>query len=156
EGLMTHFAASDAPEHDAFTRRQIVAFDGVRKRLAAEGIAPRWIHACNSAAIGRFPVAHYSMVRAGIGLVGYELVDGRRVLGTRPVLRLLTRVVAVKEVSEGGYVGYGLTWQATQSTRVAIVALGYGDGYPRALSGRGWMSVAGVRCPVIGRVCMDV
>lgn len=156
EGLMTHFAASDEPEHDDFTRAQIERFESARLQLERVGVKPRWIHACNSAAIARFPEAHYTMVRAGIGLFGYDAVEGRRALGTRPVLRLTTRVVAVKDVEAGEFVGYGLTWKAPSRTRVAIVALGYGDGYPRALSGRGWMSVGGARCPVIGRVCMDV
>ena len=156
EGLMTHFAASDDPAEDAFTRQQIARFSQVIAGLAAQDVHPRYVHACNSAAIARFPEAHFTMVRSGLGLLGYTTVDGEPMLGTRPVLRLTTRVVAVRWVEEGEPVGYGLTWRAKARSRIAVVALGYGDGYPRALSNLGSMSVAGQLCPVVGRVCMDV
>lgn len=156
EGLMTHFAASDEPEHDGFTRLQIERFDGVLAALERAGVRPRWVHACNSAGAARFPGARYSMVRAGIGLLGYSDPAVEGLLRTRPVLRLTTRVVATKTIEVGEPVGYGLSWTATRRTPIATVALGYGDGYPRALSNRGWMSIDGFRCPVVGRVCMDV
>lgn len=156
EGVMTHFAAADESEHDAFTRTQIAEFDAALRAIRGSGLEPRWVHACNSAGAARFPEARHSMVRAGIGLLGYSdaVVDAG--LHTHPILRLTTRVVSVKDVPEGGFVGYGMTWKAPQRTRVAIVALGYGDGYPRALSNKGQMRIGGVLCPVIGRVCMDV
>lgn len=156
EGVMTHFSASDEPMHDAFTASQIAVFREAVDGMAALGVRPQFVHACNSAAIARFPDAHFSMVRAGLGLLGYTHVDGAPMLGTRPVLRLTTRVVSAKWVEAGTPVGYGLSWTAGRRTRVAVVALGYGDGYPRALSNRGEMGVGGVLCPVIGRVCMDV
>jgi alanine racemase len=148
---MTHFAAADDPDHDDFTRRQVESFDRAVRDLARAGHRPRWVHACNSAAVVRFPGAHHTMVRSGLGLLGYGGVPG-----TAPVLRLVTRVVSVKDLPHGHPVGYGLAWRADGSRRIAVVALGYNDGYPWALSNRGWMSVRGRRCPVVGRVCMDV
>ncbi len=156
EGLMTHFAASEDAGQDAFTRSQISAFSDAVARLAAAGHHPRWVHACNSVAVARFPEAHHSLVRVGLGLLGFARFAGEPVLGQEPVVHLTTRVVSTKTIPAGGTVGYGRTWVAPRDTRVAVVAIGYSDGYPLALSNRGWMSIRGVRCPVVGRVCMDV
>lgn len=155
DGLMTHLAASESPPHDGFTRAQLARFDAVRSALGERGIRPRWVHAANSSAIARHPEARYTLVRAGIGLLGYA--DGVALLEPREALRLVTQVVACKQVPEGHTVGYGATWTAEgRPRRIAVVALGYADGYPIALSSRGWMLVHGVRCAVVGRVCMDV
>lgn len=156
DGLMTHFAAADDPAYDDFTLAQIRCFDRAIGALSAVGITPRLVHACNSAGIARFPTAHYNMVRVGLALLGYAEVDGAPLLGAAPVLRLVTHVVSVKEVREGEFVGYGLTWRAASDTQVAVIALGYGDGLPWSLSNRGVVSVQGHECPVVGRVCMDV
>jgi len=155
EGLMPHFASADDPDQDAFTLRQIDRFEAVRQDLEKAGIRPRWIHACNSAGLARFPQAHGTMVRAGLGLLGYAVHDDS--LPQRPALRLVTRVISIKEVPAGEAVGYGRTYQAEAGPRrLALVAVGYGDGYPWALSNRGWMSIHGQPCPVAGRVSMDV
>lgn len=146
DALMTHFAAADEPDADAFTQQQIDTFRQVVEQLPVQ---PRWIHASNSAGIHRFD-ARFSMVRSGLALYGYAG------FGNEPVLRLVTRVVSVKTVPQGHPVGYGRTWTAPGDRRIAVVALGYGDGYPWALSNKAWMTVGGHRCPVVGRVCMDV
>jgi alanine racemase len=152
EGLMTHFAAAEDPAHDAFTADQIDRFDAVRTALAEAGIRVRWEHAANSAGLDRFPRARYSMVRTGLALFGYSVTG----LAQRPILRLTTRVVSVKELPPGHPVGYGLTFTTPTARHIAVVALGYTDGYPWSLSNRGWMAVHGKRCPVVGRVSMDV
>lgn len=158
EGLFTHFASADDPEQDAFTREQIRRFDETRAALATAGFTFRWEHAAASAAVARFPEARYSMVRAGLALFGYaRFPGGEPVLAQTPVLRLSTRVVALKDLPPGHAIGYGRTARtAEEPRRIAIVALGYSDGYPWALSNRGWMLMHGVRCPVLGRVSMDV
>lgn len=153
-GVMTHFAASEAPEHDAFSRTQLQRFEDALAAIRAGGHDPGHIHACNSSAIFRFPDAHYTMVRVGLGLYGY--MEGVPEVPQRPVLRMTSRVLLVRDVATGQSVGYGRTWVAPSARRVAVVATGYADGYPRALSNRGWMQVRGVACPVVGRVCMDV
>lgn len=155
DGLMTHLAASESAAHDGFTQTQLSRFEAVRCALEERGLRPRLVHAANSSAIARHPAARYSLVRAGIGLLGYA--DGVGALGPREALRLVTQIVACKQIPEGHSVGYGATWTASGGPRrIAVVALGYADGYPIALSSRGWMLVHGVRCPVVGRICMDV
>jgi alanine racemase len=157
DGLMTHFSAADDPDADAFTRQQIARFEDARRALAEAGIHPRWTHASNSAGIARFPEATYDLVRTGLGLFGYSDVEERRPLGQEPALTLTTRVVSVKTVGPGETIGYGRAFATgAQSRRIAVVALGYGDGYPWSLSNCGFMRVAGHIAPVVGRVCMDV
>jgi alanine racemase len=155
-GVMTHFAAADDSAQDAFTREQIAVFRAEIDCLAEAGIEPEWVHAANSAAAIRFPESRFSMVRAGIGLLGYGGPELAERGNTRPVLRLASRVIATKTLRAGDSVGYGRTYRATGPRLIAMVAIGYGDGYPRALSNCGWMSVDGICCPVVGRVCMDV
>ncbi len=153
-GLMTHFASSESDDR-SMTEQQIRVFDHAVSQARAAGLEPRWVHACNSSAIARFPQAHYSMVRVGIGLFGYSASGAA--LGQRPVLTLEARVIEVKEIPQGWPVGYGSQWVAPAAgATIAVVSVGYNDGYPRALSNRAWMSVHGVRCPVVGSVCMDV
>lgn len=90
-------------------------------------------------------------------MFGYAEVAGERVDAQQPALRLVTRVVQVRTVPPGAAVGYGLSWRAgDDARRIAVVGVGYADGYPRALSNRAWMNVHGIPCAVVGRVCMDV
>ncbi|MCB9679645.1 MAG: alanine racemase [Alphaproteobacteria bacterium] len=157
DGLMTHFSAADDPAADDFTRTQIARFEVARGALAAAGIRPRWTHASNSAGIARFPEATYDLVRTGLALFGYSDVEERRALEQHPALTLTTRVVSVKTVGPGEPVGYGRSFHTGDAPqRIAVVALGYGDGYPWSLSNRGSMRVGAHRVPVVGRVCMDV
>lgn len=157
EGLMTHFAAADDPAQDDFTRAQIAHFENARVALRRAGEQPRWEHAANSAALIRFPEAHYSLVRAGLSLLGYCQIPGADILPQLPALRFVTQVIAVKTIPAGGAVGYGRTFRAgDHPLKVALVAIGYNDGYPWALSNRGWMRLGDQRCPVVGRVSMDV
>ena len=157
-GLMTHLAGSDEPSLDVFTEEQLSRFASVVERARALGLSPRWIHAANSGAIARFPAARWTMVRTGIALFGCAGPGIDDALGLLPVVRLEAQVVAVKAVPPGASVGYGRTWvnEGPAERLVAVVSVGYNDGYPRHLSNRGWMTVGGARCPVLGRVCMDV
>lgn len=157
EGLMTHFSVAEEPDQDDFTREQIRRFDAARKIVEDLGGRPRWIHACNSAGIARFPEAHYNLVRAGLAVAGYSRVPERVAMRQQPALRLVTQIVHVKDLPPGHDVGYGRAWNTgDQPRRIAVVALGYNDGYLRSLSNKGWMLVHGQRCNVVGRVCMDV
>ena len=157
DGLMTHLAGSEDARHDEFTRLQLQQFRQAHEQTTAYGFRPRWVHACNSAAIGRFPEGHGTMVRAGIGLLGYSRGTEGDTHAQQPTIRLLTRVVSVRELRVGTTIGYGRAGVVEQNdARIAVVAIGYNDGYPRALSNRGYMTVRGVRCAVVGNVCMDV
>lgn len=152
DGVMTHLASADDPDADAYTRAQLDAFDAAVAVVRACGARPTHVHACNSAGLVRFGAHGHTLVRTGIGLFGYGSDPDQR-----PVLRLVTRVVSVRTLPPGHPVGYGSSWRVGATPRrIAVVAIGYNDGYPRALSNRGVLQVHGTDCPVVGRVCMDV
>ena len=151
--IFSHLATADIPEEDAFTRQQIALYDKLSCRLM-EGLPYRPIrHLANSAAIERFPEAEYDMCRLGIGLYGFSPFIGDRL---RPVSRLTTRIVQIKELAPGQTVGYGRKGVITRPTRTATIPIGYADGLNRHLGcGRWAMLVNGKPAPIIGRICMD-
>lgn len=147
-GVFTHFADADG-EDETFSLEQLARFE----RMSA--LLPKGIlrHAAASAASLRYPKARFDMVRAGIILYGYP--PAHTALDVKPALRWITSIAYIKEIEPGDTVSYGRTFTAARRTRVATLPVGYGDGYPRALSNRADVLVAGQRCPIIGRVCMD-
>lgn len=149
-GAMTHFATADDPESD-FGDEQMRRYEDLLEEIAARGMKVIR-HAAASAAMVRYPQARYDMVRAGIALYG---VDSLHRLALRPALRWSTRVVYVKTIAEGETVSYGRRFTAHRETTIATIPVGYADGYRRALTGRGYALVHGVRVPVAGTVCMD-
>lgn len=158
EGFMTHLSSADGlgAEDREFTRVQLRAFaeqvPGVRQAFG-EGIA---VHALNSAGILSCGEFAFDMVRPGITLYGSLPGEGvGDTLGLRPVMRLVTRVVSLKELPDGHPVSYGRTYRCRGPRRIAAVPLGYADGYRRTFSDEAQMSVLGNRVPVAGRVCMD-
>jgi len=155
-GVWTHFADSDS-EDRTFTLAQIERFESALAGLARAGVEPPLVHAANSAAIVAYPEAHYMMVRAGIVLYGHHASEHIESLSPtlRPAMRLEAPVTFVKRVAAGTSVSYGGLWRAAADTTIATVRIGYADGYPRQLTGKGWVTLRGVRCEVVGRVCMD-
>ena len=155
-GVWTHFADSDS-EDRSFTLMQIERFESALAGLARAGVEPPLVHAANSAAIVAYPEAHYMMVRAGIVLYGHHASESIESVSPtlRPAMRLEAPVTFVKRVTAGTTVSYGGLWRASADTTIATVRIGYADGYPRQLTGKGWVSLRGVRCEVVGRVCMD-
>jgi alanine racemase len=156
EGLMTHFAESEA-EDPTFTREQIRRFRTALASLRARGWNPRTVHACNSGGVLTQPSAHGDLVRPGILL--YGVAPGPAVsdaLALRPVMSIRTQVLFVKDLPAGAGVSYGRRFVTTRPSRIATLPVGYADGYPRALGGRAEVLVAGRRCPVVGVVCMDL
>ncbi len=149
EALWTHLAMADH-EDDSFTERQAGV---VAEAVARVGDIPMR-HIANTATTIRRPEFHYEGVRTGIGLYG-ALPDHTPNPGLRPVLSLKARLARVFDVAPGEGVSYGLIWRAERPSRVALVPIGYADGYSRALSNRGQALVRGRRCPIVGRVCMD-
>jgi alanine racemase len=149
--LATHLASAD-DRSDPKTQRQLEAFDAVTQGL------PGTRSVANSAAVLAWPVAHNDWVRPGLMLYGVSpFAGGTGVgLGLRPAMTLRTEVLAVKTVRAGETVGYGGAWVAARDTRMAVIAAGYGDGYPRSTASGAPVLVNGRRAPLIGRVSMDM
>lgn len=150
EGVFTHLHSVELPDGSA--ERQLARF---RDALAALPVRPALVHAENGAAVQKHGASEFSLVRPGIFLYGVDVPE----LGgpsARPVAHVHARVVDLREVRDGETVSYLQTYRAVGHRRIATLALGYGDGYPRALSNRGWAIVNGRRAPVAGLVTMDM
>jgi alanine racemase len=156
EGVMTHFACADDTNDEFTTTRQLASFTDCLALLSSRGLEPSLRHASNSAGLVRFPAAHFDMVRPGIALVGAASSSDVELPGLELALTVHSRVLGIRELPEGSRVSYGGTVRLDRDTRLAIVPVGYGDGYPRAMSGRAQMLVRGHRCAVLGNITMDV
>jgi len=154
DGLMTHFACADAGEVPSIDD-QLDAFDHATETLARLGLTPRVRHAANSAAIVRSERARLDLVRPGIALFGVEPRAGL-CKELRPVMRVRTEIIALRELPVGASAGYGGTWVAARPSRIATVPIGYADGLVRALSNKGALLVRGRRAPIAGAVSMDM
>lgn len=157
EGIFTHF--SDADGDERYTRAQLDRFIEARAALEKRGVRFQVSHCGASAAVLHYPCTHMDMVRPGIALYGYypaSWLEGPDSPELRPVMTLKSRVCAVRSLPAGSCISYGRTAVLERDSRVAVVPIGYGDGYPRVLSNRMEMEVRGMRCPVLGRVCMDM
>lgn len=157
EGIFTHFAKADEKDM-GYTEGQIERFrQFVARAEAWLGMRIPFRHASNSAGILRMKEAHLDLVRAGIIL--YGLYPSEEMVGEadwlRPALSLHSHLVYVKDAEPGQSISYGGTFMAERRMRVGTVPVGYGDGYPRSLSGKGSVLVRGKRVPILGRVCMD-
>lgn len=165
EGMTTHFANIEDTTDHGMAESQIAVFDRVQEVLtAAAGPVPIRHAACSAAAL-LFTRTHLELARIGISLYGLWpsketyvslLERGKPALDLRPVLSWKTRVAQVKDVPEGAYVGYGCTWRAGRNSRIAVLPVGYFEGYDRGLSGIAHALVRGRRAPVRGRVCMNM
>jgi alanine racemase len=153
-GLMTHFACADGTD-SASIDEQLELFDAARIAMRSLGIHPTLCHAANSAAVLQSPRAHLDVVRPGIALFGVEPRPGI-CKELRPVMSVRTELVAVREIAAGQSVGYGATWKAQRTSRIATIPMGYGDGLSRSLSNVGELLVRGKRAPIAGVVSMDM
>ena len=152
-GIYTHFATADEADK-TFARRQLDLFlQSVRTVGVSTGVV---LHAANSAATIDLPQSHLDMVRPGIAIYGYQPSDQmHRRLPFRPALRLVGRLLQVKDVQAGSRCGYGLTYTFDRDGRAGRVPIGYGDGYLRCWSNRATVRIHGCDAPVCGRVSMD-
>lgn len=156
EGLMTHLADSDNADR-AYTDGQIARFQRLAAQLAGAGYRIPLVHAANSAAILAYPSAQGTAVRPGLMLYGYASVPpGHPLPELTPVMTLRSAVVQVRRLQKGDSVSYNRTFIASKPSQIAVLPVGYADGYSRALSNRSMVLVRGQRCPVVGRVCMDM
>jgi len=158
EGLCTHFACADTPG-DAATRDQLQRFRDVLGKLDRRGVRAGTTHAANSSALATMPETHFDMVRPGLALYGALACPAPDGLALRPALALRSRVAHLKRVPRGEGVSYGHAWRARRDSLLGLLPIGYGDGYPWALSNKGRVRVgdgpAAPLCPVVGRICMD-
>lgn len=156
EGIFTHFARADesskAPAYEQFKQ-----FEKMIAMVEEKGVQIPLKHCSNSAGIVEIPECNMDMVRAGITLYGLwpsEEVDKTKI-SLKPVMSLRSRVAYVKELLPGRQISYGGTFTVKKKMTVATVPVGYGDGYARGLSNKGWVLIKGQKAPICGRVCMD-
>jgi Alr-MurF fusion protein len=155
EGLFTHFASADEADL-TFAREQLSLFQGVVEKLEAEGIHPDVIHAANSAAGLRLPEARFDLLRMGIALYGlHPSKDTLLPSGFLPALAWKTQVSQVKWIERGISISYGRTYFTRSQEQVAVLPVGYADGFRRSPPSESQVLINGQRVPVVGRVCMD-
>lgn len=149
--LITHFACSDEPDND-FTQIQINAFESVTAKLEGDRSL------ANSAGTFLWPQSQADWVRPGIALYGVSPVTGDKGVnhGLVPAMELMSQLISVKDHQAGESVGYGAYWRADKDTRIGVVAMGYGDGYPRNAPEGTPVWLNGRRVPIVGRVSMDM
>jgi alanine racemase len=170
EGLATHYADIEDTTDHRFAHKQLTLLQEARQAFSEAGFEVPMVHSANSAATILWSETHGSMVRVGIAAYGlwpstetYATVlqthatrgDGF-IPNLQPVLSWRARIVQVKEIPTGAYVGYGRTFRATHPTQIAILPLGYHEGYDRRLSNLGYVLINGMRAPVRGRICMNM
>ncbi len=178
EGVMSHLASSEMAG-SGVTARQRERFAAALEQVSAVGVAPSWVHLGNTSAVDEGSTMKWvretaqkmggrAMVRTGLAVYGYCLEvasqEGKSGAGSlvsklRPAMTWKTRVVDVREIAAGETVGYGATFVATQPMRLALLPVGYADGFRRAGSsgvGDGWVMIAGRRAAIVGRVSMNL
>jgi len=157
-GLLTHFASAEDPAETEFTNLQIERFNTAHDIFRAAGHDPEWIDLANSPGAIRHPASRGNMVRLGGAL--YGLLDDILTTDTlrpelKPVLSLRSRIAHLKHLPSGESLGYGRTFVTERDSVIALVPIGYADGYPRGLSNRGKAIIKGSIAPVVGRISMD-
>ena len=164
-GITTHFANIEDTTNHEFAESQIAAFARIAEAAAAIDSSRFLRHTACSAAALLFNRTHLDLARVGIALYGLWpsketyvscLERGKPSLDLRPVMTWKTRIAQVKQVPEGEYVGYGCAWRATRPTNIAVLPVGYYEGYDRELSGLAHVLIHGKRAPVRGRICMSM
>jgi len=155
DGIFTHFADSDGTDKK-YTEKQFSLFTSLIDELKKRNINVGTRHCCNSAGILRYPEMHLDMVRAGIILYGLmpsaNVKDDNIKLG----MKLSARVCAVHELKKDDCVSYGCTYCAEKDTRVAVISIGYADGFSRVYSGKELLKINGKSYKTVGKICMDM
>lgn len=155
KGIYSHLACADDPE-SSMTALQLERFLEACSHIERAGAPMPLRHLANSGGVLHFPETHLDMVRPGI--LSYGVVPdpaSQPTIAVRPALSLVSQVVYFKVVKAGHTVSYGATWAPEMDTRIVTIPIGYGDGYPRALSSRGQVLIRGQQHSLVGRVCMD-
>lgn len=164
EGVSTHFANIEDTLNHEYAERQLERFNEALGTIKALGVDLQVVHTACTAASILFPETHFTMLRVGIGIYGLwpsretylsALMGNLRIPELKPVLSWKTRIVQIKTLPSGSFVGYGCTYRTTRQTKLAVLPVGYADGYDRAFGNRAYVLVHGRRAPVLGRVCMN-
>ncbi len=165
KGVSTHFANIEDTTDHSYANYQLQTFNKLVTKIKSRGLKPKYRHTACSAALLLFENTRFEMVRPGIALYGlwpsketylsYRLQGGFNNLLT-PVLSWKTRVIQIKDVPADAFVGYGCTYRTTSKTKLAVLPIGYFDGYDRALSNLAYVLIKGRRAPVRGRICMNL
>ena len=157
EGAFMHFAVSDTPSENAYTRLQHGRFMDALDAMAALGVRPEIVHCANSGAVIAYPEYAHDMVRPGISTYGLDPSgDLRGMADLRPLMSLKTTIAAIRPFEPGITVSYGRTYETKSPARIAVCPVGYADGLPRRLSGNAEFLLHGKRVPQVGRICMDM
>jgi len=156
EGFMTHLADSDGDD-SSHTEQQLKSFRSLLDQVERRGFKVPIVHTANSAAIVRYPQSHFSLVRPGIMLYGYHtLPDPVPPINLKPLLSLRTTVMQLRTIKPGETVSYNRTFVAKRKSTIAVLPIGYADGYSRRLSNQGFVLIDGKRAPIAGLICMDM
>jgi alanine racemase len=154
EGVMTHFSQSDETDK-TFANLQLSRFNEVLQGMAARDLKVKYRHTCNSGGFLDLPHAHLDMVRVGILMYGvFPSSVCRRIPGIEPVMSVKARIAAIQKLKPGEVVGYGMRYTAPSERRIAVLPIGYGDGFPRVRN-LGHVLLQGKRAPLIGGIAMD-
>ena len=154
DGVMTHFAQSDETDK-TFANLQVSRFEEVLRGLAERGIRVKYRHLCNSGGFLDLPHAHRDLVRIGILMYGiFPSTVCRRIPGIEPVMSVKARVASIQNLKAGEVVGYGMRYTAPAPRRIAVLPIGYGDGFPRVRN-LGAALIHGKRAPLVGGIAMD-
>ena len=154
EGVLSHFSMSDETDK-TFALLQLERFNTVLQAMRARGVRVAYRHLCNSGGFLDLPQAHFDMVRIGMLQFGvYPSQVCRRVPGIEPIMTVKAKIAAIQNIPTDDVVGYGMRYKAPSPRRIAVIPVGYGDGYPR-LRNEGCVLLGGRRAPIVGGVAMD-
>jgi alanine racemase len=154
EGLYSHLSSADDPL-DPFNTVQLNTFASVLDKVKDMGWRPSTVHLANSAGLINFPFAHYDLVRPGLAIYGScPGLQSKKDFELRPVMSFRSEIIAVRNLAEGSPVSYGHSFFTKRPSRIAVVPVGYDNGYLRSMSNRSVVLIRGRRCPVVGHICM--
>ncbi len=154
-GLYSHLACADEPNHPS-NKKQLEIFNEVLRQVSHNGWQPSLIHLANSAALFFLKETHFNLARPGIALYGAlkSPEDNSLVAGLRQAMSFYSKVIHLRQLQKGTGISYGHTFHLNKDSKIALIPVGYDNGYLRALSNKAHVLINGIRCPVIGNVCM--
>lgn len=167
EGLYTHYANIEDTTDHTFAQHQLIRFLDFQRETLENNFSGLISHTACSAAILLFPQTHFQMVRLGISQYGFwpsretylsylHKKNTTDESGLQPILTWKTRISQIKEVDQDQFIGYGCTYRVTRKSKIAVLPVGYADGYDRKLSNKGYVLINGKRAQIRGRICMNL